>query len=640
MAFNTGNPVPSTDARDLYDNAQNLDKFSNGQELEYEDRLGVARKSLAGIRQEAQDALSRLRYQNIGDYAAGLLIENYGEVFRRDGEFYRANAELNLPYTLTGDWASESASFVSVGDAVLRQELAGTSGATLVGFGNEKTDSDLSEPGETNGAALIAWRGRTQADRNADQLSILDFPGTDTEKFQAAFALGGGFFVPGGEYELSDAVAGAASITLTLGGPVTVKCTAPTIIPAVFKTSGLLKIDGGPVTIDCDSKAYLGFHCPVRLPTCSNVTVKNSLSLAWCCGAEFSGASANSYSGANGVGDGYLDHCFAENCGSLGIFRGSGKTSDTSFQLRECGTDVQTGFVTNIFNIGEMRRGSVLGGNYRGVPTQAPNMTRTAECEYIGGLYEGLVRGPTVGEGVESVTMVGGVSKNIASYGISCDARITSDNTVPEITGTVDWTCIDCERDAFVQAGGVFLKSINGRNPKQSSNASVRLTDAKNVKIGTLISTGAGAKPLLELGAGGDPVPGSSAILLGGLYTDSTNASPFRLTNASSSMQIGRQRMASSNYRATWQDETIIADATAGSFTIYFPEISVSENLIGKKWTVKVRSTVNSISLARQGGGATAINGASSYSIGATGSPRAVEVEALGDGNYLVSVSV
>lgn len=134
MTFNTGNPVGSTDARDLHDNAQNLDKFANGQDLEYQDRLGVPRKSLAGIRQDVQDALSRLGYQIKGDYAAGLLIENYGEVFRKDGEFYRASAELDLPYELTGNWGVEAALFVSVGDAVLREELAREAGAELVGF--------------------------------------------------------------------------------------------------------------------------------------------------------------------------------------------------------------------------------------------------------------------------------------------------------------------------------------------------------------------------------------------------------------------------------------------------------------------------------------------------------------------------
>ncbi|MBA1234794.1 hypothetical protein G7Z98_09535 [Pseudomonas stutzeri] len=65
----------------------------------------------------------------IGDYAAGLVVDGYNKVFRKDGEFYRAKAETTLPYPLNGDWAVDAPKFVSVGDAVLRQELAAPNGA-------------------------------------------------------------------------------------------------------------------------------------------------------------------------------------------------------------------------------------------------------------------------------------------------------------------------------------------------------------------------------------------------------------------------------------------------------------------------------------------------------------------------------
>lgn len=47
--YNTGNPVPSDDPRDLDDNATNLDNFINGIAANYLDRLGVYRKSYAGL---------------------------------------------------------------------------------------------------------------------------------------------------------------------------------------------------------------------------------------------------------------------------------------------------------------------------------------------------------------------------------------------------------------------------------------------------------------------------------------------------------------------------------------------------------------------------------------------------------------
>ena len=46
MANNTGNPIGSTASKDLSDNAENLDKFANGADYEYADRLGRKRKSL------------------------------------------------------------------------------------------------------------------------------------------------------------------------------------------------------------------------------------------------------------------------------------------------------------------------------------------------------------------------------------------------------------------------------------------------------------------------------------------------------------------------------------------------------------------------------------------------------------------
>lgn len=72
----------------------------------------------------------------IGDYAAGLVVDAYNKVFRKDGELYRAKAETTLPYQLNGDWAVDGPKFVSAGDAVLRQALARGDGAALVGYGS------------------------------------------------------------------------------------------------------------------------------------------------------------------------------------------------------------------------------------------------------------------------------------------------------------------------------------------------------------------------------------------------------------------------------------------------------------------------------------------------------------------------
>lgn len=165
MTFNTGNNVPSTSPRDLYDNAENLDKLVNGAEPFYPDRLGKLRESWAGMEnsftnaQEGRETAFELSqsdkedrfqaflvssgYVDIGPYAAGVEFTARNQYVAVDGQFYRPNAATALPYVATGDWPSESASFVLLGDDVLRQELAAPeNGAALVGYRPYRTVAD------------------------------------------------------------------------------------------------------------------------------------------------------------------------------------------------------------------------------------------------------------------------------------------------------------------------------------------------------------------------------------------------------------------------------------------------------------------------------------------------------------------
>lgn len=127
--YNTDNNLGSVDVRDLYDNAQNLDNFSNGPAAAYADRFGVSRQSLQGIRNASQ-------YQVIGAYGAGLQFTALNQVFSYLGEFYAPGPSITLPYTTTGVGAAEIANFRSVGDAVLRSDLALSEGGELVGYGD------------------------------------------------------------------------------------------------------------------------------------------------------------------------------------------------------------------------------------------------------------------------------------------------------------------------------------------------------------------------------------------------------------------------------------------------------------------------------------------------------------------------
>ncbi|MCK7461141.1 MAG: hypothetical protein MZU84_03290 [Sphingobacterium sp.] len=136
MPYNTGNPIGSTDPRDLYDNAANLDDLINSREnLTDLDRFGFERKTWFGMEEEFNAAqqeranifetfLQSTGYQYIGDYEAGIAVTSYTQVIRDpNGEFWRASIDTELPYTTTGAGMPEGGAFVAVGEATLRNDL-------------------------------------------------------------------------------------------------------------------------------------------------------------------------------------------------------------------------------------------------------------------------------------------------------------------------------------------------------------------------------------------------------------------------------------------------------------------------------------------------------------------------------------
>ncbi|MAM85698.1 hypothetical protein [Marinobacter sp. UBA2678] len=128
--FNTGNPVGSSDPRDLFDNAGVTDNLVTGAGAAYNDRLGKSRKSWQGMEDEFAAFIAASGYEFVGDYAAGIEITGYNQVVRdTGGEFWRVSGSTNLPYTTTGAGLPEGGSFVAVGDAALRQDLNAETGS-------------------------------------------------------------------------------------------------------------------------------------------------------------------------------------------------------------------------------------------------------------------------------------------------------------------------------------------------------------------------------------------------------------------------------------------------------------------------------------------------------------------------------
>ncbi|HED3826993.1 TPA: hypothetical protein ACW71Q_000455 [Klebsiella variicola] len=156
--YKTGNPLGSAAVKDLFDNAENLDFALNSlTALIWTDRLGKVRPSFFGMEtsflsqmssQESrftsqladQDTrfntfIASSGYDIIGDYTVGtipegnpLTITEYNQLIRYNNELYKLTAATDIPFTASGKtdetWtATDSAHFVSVGDAALRQNL-------------------------------------------------------------------------------------------------------------------------------------------------------------------------------------------------------------------------------------------------------------------------------------------------------------------------------------------------------------------------------------------------------------------------------------------------------------------------------------------------------------------------------------
>lgn len=133
--FNTGNPVPSGDARDRFDNTQTLDELVNGLYPSTVSRTGRLIKTFSGMQADFQQIIEGFGFVKAGPYTAGTVLLSHLSYVEVEGQAYVLKSEVPVPYTLTGVWATESVNFKLAGDAVLRSELAVTeTGGSLVGY--------------------------------------------------------------------------------------------------------------------------------------------------------------------------------------------------------------------------------------------------------------------------------------------------------------------------------------------------------------------------------------------------------------------------------------------------------------------------------------------------------------------------
>lgn len=221
--YNTGNPIGSTDPRDLYDNASNFDEGMNRSGPTFTDRLGNLRKTWngmetefdlaqAGREAEFQQFLVDSGFVSLGNYAAGLNFTAYNQYTAREGFFYRA-APSSIPFITTGTWAGADENlFVLLDpDDVLRQDLANDTdpakGAALVAF-----DPGTPYTPQSVGAALRAfvsvdWFG-----------AVSDGVADDTAAIRAAIAhaegVGVGVVYLGKSHRISETITIPVGLTL------------------------------------------------------------------------------------------------------------------------------------------------------------------------------------------------------------------------------------------------------------------------------------------------------------------------------------------------------------------------------------------------------------------------------------------
>ena len=123
--YATGNAIGSTDPRDLYDNAQNIDEWANSEnKTAHADRFGISRRTFHGMESEYDAFMSSFGYSYLGNYAAGIDVTASNQLVKYDGEYWKPASNAALPFTTSGTWVGgDDAKFVAVGDAALRSEI-------------------------------------------------------------------------------------------------------------------------------------------------------------------------------------------------------------------------------------------------------------------------------------------------------------------------------------------------------------------------------------------------------------------------------------------------------------------------------------------------------------------------------------
>lgn len=113
MRYNTGNPLNSSEPKDLFDNAGNLDLASNDLVSDtWIDRFGRPRKTLSALEREFQDAVNQLGFLPPVPYVAGISITSTRQTVEyqipgQDGSFIYAPLASAIPFVTSGTFETD-----------------------------------------------------------------------------------------------------------------------------------------------------------------------------------------------------------------------------------------------------------------------------------------------------------------------------------------------------------------------------------------------------------------------------------------------------------------------------------------------------------------------------------------------------
>lgn len=135
--YNTLNPLGSTSAKDLSDNASNFDEGMNSLSPSFYDRFKRRRETWAGMEKMVSDFLEAMGFEATHlQYVDGapLTVLRPTQLIDRAGSVYKVKQPASFPVVLSGTWAADQNLLLDIGDSSLRMALTADTGSSLVGF--------------------------------------------------------------------------------------------------------------------------------------------------------------------------------------------------------------------------------------------------------------------------------------------------------------------------------------------------------------------------------------------------------------------------------------------------------------------------------------------------------------------------